>query len=172
MIVYSHTLSPRLQYVIDFLSLYFQHPFVLTANEQAYATSQDFKINYSHKKIDNNEFYITPHVLLFENEKRNIQVRCFQQNGYTAFFEASGEWSFDLFAAIFFLLSRYEEYLPHSKDQYGLYAHENSIAYKEGFLHQPLINIWLEDFRKLLEKKFSGIVLPKKYIFFSAYLRY
>ena len=53
----------------------------------------------------------------------------------------------------FFLLSRYEEYLPHSKDQYGLYAHENSIAYKEGFLHQPLINIWLEDFRKLLEKK-------------------
>ena len=161
MIVYSHTLSPRLQYVIDFLSHYFQHPFVLTANEQAYATSQDFKINYSHKKIDNNEFYITPHVLLFENEKRNIQVRCFQQNGYTAFFEASGEWSFDLFAAIFFLLSRYEEYLPHSKDQYGLYAHENSIAYKEGFLHQPLINIWLEDFRKLLEKKFSGIVLPK-----------
>jgi hypothetical protein len=169
-IVYSHTLSPRLQYIIDFLSLYFQHPFKLTANEQAYARAQDFKINYSHQRIDNDEVFITPHALLFENEKRNIQVRCFQHNDYTVFFGAPGDLHFDLFAAIFFLLSRYEEYLPHEKDQYGLYAHQNSVAYCEGFLHQPLINIWLEDFRNLLEKKFSGLSLPKnKFSFLPTY---
>ena len=161
MIVYSHTLSPRLHYIINFLSNYFKHPFKLTANEQVYSIAQDFKINYSHQRRDKDEVYIASHSLLFENEKRNIQVRCFHQNGYTAFFETSGDLHFDLFAAVFFLLSRYEEYLPHEKDQYGLYAHQNSIAYCEGFLHQPLINIWLEDFRNLLEKKFSGILLSK-----------
>ena len=157
MIVYSHTLSPRLQYIIHFLSLYFQHPFKLTANEQAFATSKDFKINYSYQRIDDHEIYINPHALLFENEKRNMQIRYFQHKGCTAFFETSGDIHFDLFAAIFFLLSRYEEYLPHVKDQYGLYAHQNSVAYEAGFLQRPLINIWLEDFRKLLEIKFRGI---------------
>ena len=67
MIVYSHTLSPRLQYIVQFLSGYFQHPFKLTANEQAYAIAQDFKINYSHQRIDNNQVYITPHILLLKN---------------------------------------------------------------------------------------------------------
>jgi hypothetical protein len=161
-IVYSHTLSPRLQYIVHFLSHYFQHSFKLTANEQAYATSADFKINYSHERIDSNELYIIPHALLFETEKRHVQVNCFEHpNGYKAFFETSGELHFDLFAAIFFLLSRYEEYLPHKKDRLGLYAHENSIAFEESFLHQPLVNIWLEDFRKKLEEKFEGLFLPK-----------
>ena len=115
MIVYSHTLSPRLQYIVRFLSHYFRHPFKLTANEQLYATSDDFKINYSYQRIADDEIYIAPHALLFETEKRHVQVKCFEHNGYKAFFEASGELHFDLFAAIFFLLSRYEEYLPHKK---------------------------------------------------------
>lgn len=161
MIVYSHTLSPRLQYIIHFLSYYFKRPFRLTANEQLYATSPDFKINYSYQKIADDEIYIAPHALLFETEKRHVQVKCFEHNDYKVFFEASGELHFDLFAAIFFLLSRYEEYLPHKKDHFGLYAHENSIAFEEGFLHQPLVNIWLEDFRKKLEEKFEGLSLPK-----------
>jgi hypothetical protein len=161
-IVYSHTLSPRLQYIIHFLSHYFQHPFKLTASEQMYATSADFKINYSYQKIADDELYIAPHALLFETEKRHVQVKCFEHsNGYKAFFETSCELHFDLFAAIFFLLSRYEEYLPHKKDRFGLYAHENSIAFEEGFLHQPLVNIWLEDFRKKLEEKFEGLSFPK-----------
>jgi hypothetical protein len=160
-----------LQYIIDFLSLYFQHPFKLTANEQLYATSTDFKINYSYQKIDVDEIYISPHALLFENEKRHVQVKCFDHtSGYKAFFETTGNLHFDLFAAIFFLLSRYEEYLPHQKDKYGLYAHQNSVAYEEGFLQQPLVNIWLEDFRKMLETKFRGIFFQKNgFVFLPTY---
>lgn len=170
MIVYSHTLTPRLQYILKFLSDYYQHPFKLTANEQAYTASEDYKINYSHQKISNEEIYINPHALLFENEKRKVGVKTFQHKGYTAFFEVSGDLHFDLFAGIFFLLTRYEEYLPHQKDQFGLYAHHNSVAYREGFLQQPLVNIWLEDFRKTLQEKFPGIVLPQqKFCFLPTY---
>ena len=55
------------------------------------------------------------------------------------------------------MLSRYEEYLPHEKDTYGRYAPENSIAYKESFLHTPLVNIWVNDFAKWLQQKFSEL---------------
>jgi hypothetical protein len=51
-------------------------------------------------------------------------------------------------------MSRYEEYLPHKKDIYGRYAHENSLAFKENFLHLPLINIWMEDFKNCLQLNF------------------
>ncbi len=62
------------------------------------------------------------------------------------------DFPFDIFAATFYLLSRYEEYLPHEKDMYGRYAHENSLAFKEGFLKLPLINIWLRDFAGSIRK--------------------
>jgi hypothetical protein len=158
-IVYSHTVTPRLQYVINFLSDYFQHPFKLTANEQTYIASADFKINYSHTKISDDELYINPHALLFENEKRKVKAQCFEYNGQTVFFAASGDLHFDLFAAIFFLLSRYEEYLPHEHDSYGRFSHKSSVAFQEGFLDRPLINLWLKDFKELLEKRFEGITL-------------
>ena len=161
MIVYSHSLTPRLQYIINFLSDYYHHPFKLTANEQAYIASEDFKINYSHQKISSEEIYINPHALLFETEKRKVSVKSFQHNGYKAFFETSGDLHFDLFAGIFFLISRYEEYLPHEKDAFGLYAYQNSTAHKEEFLNEPLVNIWLEDFRLFLTEKFKGIKLPE-----------
>jgi hypothetical protein len=37
---------------------------------------------------------------------------------------------------------------------YGRYAHENSLAYREGFLDQPLINNWFQLFKKQLKLKF------------------
>ena len=58
------------------------------------------------------------------------------------------------FAASFYLISRYEEYLPHEKDMYGRYAHENSLAYKERFLQLPLINIW-HRIGKIVKQKFA-----------------
>ncbi|MEI6949132.1 polysaccharide deacetylase family protein [Paraflavisolibacter sp. H34] len=145
--------------MINFLADYFHHPFKLTANEQAYIASADYKINYSHTRISDDELYINPHALLFESEKRKVKAECFEYNGHTVFFAASGDLHFDLFAGIFFLLSRYEEYLPHEKDQYGRFSHKSSVAFQEGFLDKPLINIWLDDFKQLLEKRFRGLEL-------------
>jgi hypothetical protein len=153
-LIYSHTLSPRLQYIVDFLSHYYGHSFRLTSNEKEYLESDcPCKINYSYHRLQAGEIWIHSHVLLFESTERPVKIECFLHNGYKVFFKTEGETGFDLLAAIFFLISRYEEYLPHHKDMYGRYAHENSIAHKESFLRQPLVNIWLEDFRILLKEK-------------------
>lgn len=161
MIIYSHTLTPRLQYVTDFLSQYYNTPIRLICDEEKYlANSDPHRINYSYHRLAENEIWIHSHVLLFESTIRPVKIECFVYHHYKAFFKVEGDAGFDLLAGIFYLISRYEEYLPHQKDVYGRYAHQNSLAFKEGFLHLPLINIWLEDFRKLLQEKFPNLQLP------------
>jgi hypothetical protein len=160
-IIYSHSLSPRLQYIVDFLSQYFGLSFKLTSNEDLFVQSSvNCKINYSYHRVLDGEIWIHPHALLFESAIHPVKVECFEHalqrtdgTPYTCFFKAEGDLHFDLFAAIFFLISRYEEYLPHQKDPYGRYAHQNSVAFKHQFLHLPLVNIWLEDFRSMLAAK-------------------
>jgi hypothetical protein len=153
-LVFSHSITPRLQYVIDFISQYYGLPIRLTSDEEKYAnTPSACRINYSYHRILKDEIWIHSHVLLFESAVRQVKVECFEHNGYKVFFRTEGDIGFDLFAAIFYLLTRYEEYLPHHRDIYGRYAHQNALAFREEFLHQPLIDIWLEDFRKVLGVK-------------------
>ena len=58
---------------------------------------------------------------------------------------------FDIFSAIFYLLSRYEEYLPYTPDKHNRYPPEESILYKKGWLQRPLIDEWVAAFRLLME---------------------
>lgn len=156
LLIYSHKSSARLQYICSFIfadQLGLDHK--LTIDSEEFKNYSGAKINYSDLKITGEEFYIQNHPLLFENEIKNQSIECFDVNGNKAFFKTiDSDFSFDILAATFYLLSRYEEYLPHTKDMYGRYAHENSRAYKEGFLQLPLINIWLQNFAESLKNKF------------------
>lgn len=143
----------------------------LLYDEEKYKANTDpHKINYSYHRLLPEELWIHSHVLLFETTVRHVKIECFEQRGYKAFFKAEGDVGFDLLAAMFFLLSRYEEYWQHKKDLYGRYAHQNSVAFKEGFLHLPLINIWLEDFRTILTEHFPNLRLrPSAFRFQATY---
>lgn len=145
LLLYSPSISHRLKYVSDFIGKELTgKPFELTADVQHYEQYPGPRINYSPDSFPADKAWLRPHPLLFETGIRDQQPVCFQQNGVTGFFKTDGDFPFDIFAAVFYLLSRYEEYLPHQKDMYGRYAHENSLAYKEGFLDQPLVNTWLQ----------------------------
>ena len=63
---------------------------------------------------------------------------------------------FDIFAATFYLISRYEEYLPHVKDQFERFPASESLAYQHKFLDKPMIDIWVYKFRDLLLSHFEG----------------
>lgn len=159
--IYSHSITPRLAYIVDFLSQYYGLSFKLTSDESNYVKAEvNCKINYSYHQIHQEEIWIHPHALLFESAVHAVKIDCFQHHHYKAFFKTEGNTGFDLLAATFYLLTRYEEYLPHKKDVYGRYAHENSLAFYEEFLQLPLINIWLEDFRKKLVEKNDLFATP------------
>jgi len=170
-LIFSHSLTPRLQYLVDFLSRYYNLSFKLTSDEETYVKSDcPCKINYSYHRLQKEEIWMHSHALLFESAVHPVKVECFEHNGYKAFFKTEGDVGFDVFAAVFYLITRYEEYLPHKQDVYGRYAHENAIAFRKGFLHLPLVNIWLEDFRKTLAEKNSSFALhPSPFTFLPTY---
>jgi hypothetical protein len=166
MLVYSNKSTRRLEYIIDFIGkeLTGEAP-ILTTNQGDFLAYTGAKINYSDKRITGEEMWLHPVHLLFEEGIKEQVVDCFEWNDIKAFFKTGGDFPFDIFAASFYLLSRYEEYLPHQKDMYGRYAHENSLAYREGFLNKPLINIWMKELNSKLRQKFPNS--PLSYPSFS-----
>lgn len=164
MILFAENITNRLKFVCEFIgNEIFNAPINLTSEKNTFISSAGIKINYSGNRLTAHEIHIPPHSLLFETDIVPQKIQCNTVNGNKAFFlSREGDYPFDLFAATFFLLSRYEEYLPHQKDEYGRYFYRESLAYREGFLHLPLINIWLEDFKVFLREKDKSVQFHRK----------
>ena len=111
-----------------------------------------------------NELFVRSHSLLFEQGLSDIDISVQQWDNTKGFF-ATGErsdLSFDIFAASFYLLSRYEEYLPHVKDDYGRFMAKESLAYKNRFLNQPVIDIWAYKLREVLQERFPDFKFTER----------
>jgi hypothetical protein len=116
------------------------------------------KITYTKQPLQN-EFFVRSNDLLFEQGINDFPVTLGEWDGVPCFFGA-GERSiipFDIFAASFFLLSRYEEYLPHVKDIYQRFPPSESLAFRNNFLHLPIIDIWAFKLLELLKKRFPDM---------------
>ncbi|MGG1514135.1 polysaccharide deacetylase family protein [Paenibacillus oryzisoli] len=50
----------------------------------------------------------------------------------------------DIFGSAFFMLTRYEEYVITERDQRDRFSARSSLAFREKFLHRPIINEYLE----------------------------
>jgi len=164
LLIYSSISSSRLEYICATL---FNKEVLITTDKLAYLNSTSAKVNYSDEKFSDQDFKITPVGLLFQQNIQDQQIHCFEWNGLTRFYKTeSGSLPFDIFSAAFYLISRYEEWLPFLPDQYGRFAHTNSLAHKNNFLHLPLVQLWLMEFEEMLQTFFQGYQLPKRYFSF------
>lgn len=113
------------------------------------------KLSYT-KNALGTEFFIKSNDLLFEQGVNDLEITIQNWDTTPCFFPTNLKSSipFDIFAASFFLISRYEEYLPQVKDEHGRYTAEQSLAYKKGFLDKPIIDIWAFKFLDALKQKF------------------
>ena len=159
LLLYSPHITPRLRYIVDFIGReLFDEPITLTTDDGLYVDHAGPRLNYSDTEMDEAEFFIHHTPLLLQTGIHPIEVECFELNFHKAFFPTDGDFPFDIFAASFYLLSRYEEYLPGLPDEYGRFDHTRSLAFREGFLDMPLINIWIQEFKKALGKKYPKLV--------------
>lgn len=116
------------------------------------------KITYSKQPLQN-EFFIRSNDLLFEQGINDLEIKVSEWDGVPCFF-SSGEKSsipFDIFSASFFLLSRYEEYLPHVKDSVGRFPVKESLAYQNNFLELPVVDLWAYKLLDALKERFPDI---------------
>lgn len=164
LLIYTHKVTPRFSYTM-------KHVFgKIMGLEIGFTTKvEDFikhtaaKITYTKQPLQN-EFFIRSHDLLFEQGINDVEITISDWEGVPCFF-ASGERStipFDIFAASFFLLSRYEEYLPHVKDVHGRFSPKDSLAYQQNFLQRPVVDIWAYRFLELLKERFPDLQPEKR----------
>lgn len=143
-LVYANEYSPRLQYILKYL---FEEicgsTFELTHNLEKFITSEQKKICYTDTSVCPDSFHIKPFGLLAEEGIREIQISIDYWDDLLAFFLTSGDLLFDIFSASFYLITRYEEYLPFQKDEYGRFSHHSSLAYQYNFIHLPLVELWM-----------------------------
>jgi hypothetical protein len=121
------------------------------------------KMSYTKAPLGS-EFFVRSNEILFDQGINDIDITISDWNGVPCFFSA-GEVSsipYDIFAASFYLISRYEEYLPHVQDEHERFPVTESIAYKNGFLEKPLVDIWTLRFLEVLKEKFSTYSFGKK----------
>ena len=163
MLFYSEHTSPRLVYMLDLIgNEILSEPIRLVSDKEAFKNYSEPKINYSSDRISGEEYFIRPHPLIFGTGIREQSITCFDFNNRPAFFKTGGDIPFDIFSAAFYLLSRYEEYLPFEPDKYGRFPHQSSLAFKEGFLDFPLINFWFGELRSSLSGKFPHLAIRHK----------
>ncbi len=149
-LVYTSVITERLSYVVEIIL----PGAVLTTSKETFLNTSGPRIAYSTNKEFPEVFQIIPHGLLAEQGVNYYVTDIFEWESFKVFFATGGDIPFDIFSASFYLLSRYEEYLPHKKDAYQRYAHTSSIAYREGFLQQPLVNLWKKALSRMLKNKY------------------
>ncbi|MFZ1705010.1 MAG: polysaccharide deacetylase family protein [Saprospiraceae bacterium] len=148
-------LTPRLEYVVSFLFSNVYDVDIQFIQPEEYDSAQSGIIFYGVEvpvPIPSQFVFVPRHQIMLEKEikKQNITIIQDMKSGFPYFFEGEHKndqkWPFDIFSMIFYLLSRYEEYLPHDKDEYGRYKASQSLAYRNQFLDIPLIDFWLQNF--------------------------
>jgi hypothetical protein len=151
-------LSPRCEYIFKLIFKdEFQIDYRTTTDIAEFEHYSQEKINYSNSKISQ-EFFIKATPLLFENQIRKQHIQVAQKHGTKVIFPNNNDdIGFDIFAAAFYLISRYEEYLPFSPDQFGRFKAEDSLAFQNDFLSIPVINIWMNILKNSLKEKFPLI---------------
>ncbi len=146
LIIYSEHITNRLQFIVTTL---FGDDVILTNDSNTFNNFQGKKVNYSTNDNIVADLCIKPVELLFETHICYQQIECFLWKNLKVFYKTEGNIPFDFLAASFYLLTRYEEYsTDFIKDEYGNFHHENSVAWKEGFLQLPLIHLWLKEIEK------------------------
>lgn len=164
LLVFTHKITPRLSYAFKHIcTRILGVPVSFTTTIEEFIAHESLKISYAKQPLSN-EIFIRSHELLFEQGLNDVEIHVHDWDTTKAFFGTSEKSSlpYDIFAATFYLLSRYEEYLPHVKDEYGRFLAKESLAFKNGFLHQPVIDIWAYKFKSVLQVQFPDFEFPKK----------
>jgi hypothetical protein len=96
---------------------------------------------------------------LFEYGIKDYLVEVYSNDTYLKYFfkTNSGPIPFDILGASFWLISRYEEYLPFKANKYNVFDHRSSLAWQNDFLDKPIVNIWCEQLSKLLKEKYPSL---------------
>lgn len=168
LLIYTEQTSPRLVYTFnlllkDLLGLQYE----LTSAKEQFREHEGPKFSYSTSSLQD-ELHFASVPFLFETDIKYQPINFIDWEDLVGFFPVFSESAvpFDVFATAFFMVSRYEEYLPHQKDKYDRYRASQSLNLKAGVLEKPIVNYYAKAIQKLLTTRFPELVfktIPFRY---------
>ena len=169
LLIHVPKLTNRLGYTLKVVFNHLLHAeYSITTDAQYYLQYGDAKLSYGRERLDDSLFIkCTP--LLFETtiEEQGPRAEC--REGLWILFPVYGrdlDFDFDPLAAIFYMVSRYEEYLPHYEDAHGRFMASESLAFQKGFLEQPVVDQWARMIREKIAERYPDYEMPRqKYLF-------
>ena len=164
LLVYTHKITPRLKYIFkQICTRILGIPVEFTTIVEEFVIYNGLKMSYTRKPL-NNEIFIRSHELLYQQGLSDVEINVQDWEQTKCFFPTNEKSNlpYDIFAASFYLLCRYEEYLPHVKDEYGRFTATECLALKNGFLNQPVVDIWAYKLKKVLQEYYKDFEFPVK----------
>lgn len=167
-IIFAHTEGLRLDYIFsrvfrDILGT----DFYFTTDKDEFIASPLPSINYSTENLHKG-LWVVPHALLFEKGISELNTDSISSwKGLPIIFSSKqGDIPFDIFAATFFLLTRYEEYTSQVFDIHGRYVYFQSVVHRMGCIEQPVVDQWAYALKEELLVYYPNCVfLPRSYRF-------
>lgn len=161
LLIYSAVITSRVKYIFD---LYFQEllgvEYSFTSLKDEFMDWQGAKINYSPSDFGSGLF-IKSAGLLFENTISYQNIETTDMADSPVFFahpDSASVLPFDPFAAAFYLVTRYEEYLTVHTDKYDRFEVSGSIAYRDKFLQTPVVNKWAIQLKEILHNRNPDLI--------------
>jgi hypothetical protein len=161
MLVAVENITPRVAYIFEhLLGQLVYSPIVFTNNQAYFLNHNGPKISYGYAAIAD-ELFFEAHHLLFETtidtEKYGNYESINQFSINSKHFN-----NVDVFAASFYLITRYEEYnQPQTIENLGRFQYKNSLLYQSGLLQKPIIDFWLMDIKREIQNKYPNLPLKE-----------
>ncbi|MEI2694478.1 MAG: polysaccharide deacetylase family protein [Saprospiraceae bacterium] len=163
-LLFNETIHPRLQYVVSVLQSYITATsFRITTSIEEFTVYPGPSINYSRTSIKSNEYFIKESGNLYHPLEQLTDPIIRKSEQYFQIFPDLESDRFDLFAAVFYLLARVEEYQLHEIDKHHRFNASSSILAKQGVLQQAVVDEWIFNFLKALEITFNISLPIRKY---------
>ncbi len=161
-LIYVYRINTRVHYIFRFIFEVLRVPFRFTTKIEEFVAYNGPKFSYTKERLAG-EFHIHASGLLDEKGIKTQTFKTGSWEGLPTIFhtEQNASLPFDLISAIFYLITRYEEYLDFQSDTHNRFDYRNSIAYKMKFLHIPLIDLWIDRFKHLFEEQNPGYHFPE-----------
>ena len=163
LLIYTPSISPRIKYTFNFifreiLRCEFEFTSIIADFEKCVTP----KISYAEKALADELFFCcSPLLLKHAIEPIVINTTTFGDQE-VPFPVKNGTLAFDIFAASFYFLSRYEEYLPFNADEHGRFPAEQSLQFRLNLLEAPVIDGWALILKNILLKKFPNLIFGKR----------
>ena len=165
LLIHVPKLTNRLGYTLNVL---FRHvlntEFGITVDEEVFLKHDGAKLCYGPRRIGDS-LHIKNVKLLFQTSIDEQQPRPFRRDGQWMLFPVYGEGAdlpFDPLAATFYMVSRYEEYLPHREDEHGRFATSGHLAVEHGFNDEPVVDQWACLLGRMLQERYPDFTMPAR----------